>query len=374
MRIGVNASRLAGQRLGVARYIEYLVKHWATQVETRDDVVLFLREPLRPGDPPLPERFGTSVLRPALTRLAWENTVLPRAARGLDVLFCPSYTAPLAWHGRYVVAIHSMNEVESGTHPWWYRFTYTPLYSHSATKATRVILPSQSTLDDIRDYYGIPEEKLVVVPLGADPSFRPIDEAERLSETRRRYLGEDRPFILFVGKLSQRRNIPILISAFAEAKRRAKLPHSLLLFGPNHLGLPLRELAEAAGVADAVVQDDGVIASHEELALVYSAADLFVSASSYEGFSLPLVEALSCGRPSVVVDTSALAEIAGGASLLVHEPSTEALADGIERALTDDELRRTLSAAALERADHFRWEETARRTLDVLREAAEMAA
>ena len=71
MRIGVNASRLAGQRLGVARYIEYLVKHWATQVETRDDVVLFLREPLRPGDPPLPERFGTSVLRPALTRLAW---------------------------------------------------------------------------------------------------------------------------------------------------------------------------------------------------------------------------------------------------------------------------------------------------------------
>ncbi len=370
MRIGVNASRLAGQRLGVARYIEYLVKHWAGLVEPSDEVVLYLRAPLDPAGPPVPARVRSEVLRPALSRLAWENTVLPRAARRNDVLFCPSYTAPLAAPGRYVVAIHSMNEAETGTHPWWYRFTYSPLYRRSAVSARRVILPSQSTLEDIATLYRIPREKLAVVPLGAAETFRPIEDEERLRELRRRYLGDDRPFVVFVGKLSQRRNIPILIRAFAQAKRRARLPHALLLFGPNHLALPLRELAESEGVADSVIQDDGVVADHEELALVYNAADLFVSASSYEGFSLPLVEALACGRPTVVVNTSALAEIAGDASVLVDEPDVDGLADAIERALTDEPLRRDLSTRALARSMSFRWEETARRTLEILREAA----
>jgi glycosyltransferase involved in cell wall biosynthesis len=369
VRIGVNARRLEGQRLGVGRYIEYLVKHWAEQLESTEEVVLYLREPLRPDDS-LPPGFRAQVVGPALSGLLWENGPLVRAAQGVDVLFCPSYTRPFPYRGRVVVAIHSLNEVQSGTHPWWYRFTYAPLYRRSSRGADRVIVPSRSTLEDIRSEYGMSESKLVVVPQGVDESFTRVDDEAALSATRRRWLGDDKPYVVFVGKLSQRRNIPTLMRAFAAAKHRANLPHSLLLLGPNHLGLPLAELARELGIEDSFVQNDGRVSSHSELALVYSAADVYVSASAYEGFSITLVEALACGTPVVTVNRAALREIAEGAARFVDEPETEPLAEAIEAVLTDESLRRELSARGLERAKAFQWRDTARQTLDVLREVA----
>lgn len=369
MRIGVNARRLEGQRLGVGRYIEYLVKHWGSQLASDEEVVLYLREPLR-ADDALPPRFSAQVVGPPLTGLAWENGPFLRAARGLDVLFCPSYTRPLLYGGRAVVAIHSMNEVQSGAHPWWYRFTYTPLYRRSGRGADRVIVPSLSTLEDIRSYYAMPEDKLAVVPQGVDESFTRVEDEEVLRATRERWLGTDRPYVVFVGKLSQRRNIPVLMRSFALAKERGNLPHALLLLGPNHLGLPLEDLARELGIEDSFVQTDGKVESHAELANVYSAADLYVSASAYEGFSITLVEALACGTPVVTVNRAALREIAGDAAFLVDEPDPEQLANGILAVLTDRSLHADLSARGLERAKAFQWRDAAQQTLDILREVA----
>lgn len=370
MRIGVNARRLEGQRLGVGRYLEYLVKHWGGQREPSEEIVLYLREPLRPGDR-LPDGFTAEVLGPRLTGLTWETAHLPRRAARDAVLFCPSYTAPLVGGTPTVVAIHSTNEVESGTHPWWYRFTYAPLHRRSARRAERVIVPSHSVLDDIRHHYGIPAEKLVVVPQGVDESFTRVDDPERHRAARIRWLGEDTPFVVFVGKLSQRRNIPTLLRAFAHLKREnGSLPHKLLLMGPNHLQLPLRELADDLGISDSVVQTDGRVEHHAELADVYSAAELYVNPSLYEGFSMTLVEALACGTPTVVADRAALREIAGDAGVLVADPSPEPLAEAMRRVLADGELRTSLRKRGLERARAFQWADTARMTLDVLREVA----
>jgi len=374
VRIGVNARRLEGQRLGVGRYIEYLVKHWGTMLNGQDEIVLYLREPPRPNDV-FPDAITTKVLGPRLTGLAWEAAHLPRAARDVDVLFCPGYSRPPVFPKPTVVAIHSANEAQAGTHPWWYRLTYSPLFKRSARAAERVIVPSRSTLEDVRTLYDIPPERLVAVPLGVDDAFAPTSDRARCDEVRMRYVGMDRPFILFVGKLSQRRNIPTLVTAFAEVKRRTGMPHVLLLFGPNHLGIPLRRLAEEAGVEDAVVQVDGRVESHADLALLYNAADLYVNPSVYEGFSLPLVEALASGTPSVVARRAALAEIADGAAAFVDEPEDPlALADTIEDVLTDESLRAELSRKGVKRARAFRWEDTARRTLDVLQEAASRGA
>lgn len=370
MRIGINARRLQGQRLGVGRYIEYLLKYWQRMILPSEEVVLYLREELPERDRVVSRAFRANVLRPALTGLVWESTLLPRGARRADVLFGPSYTLPLVYHGKTVVAIHSVNEIQTGTHPWWYRFTYGSLYRRSALEADRVIVPSQSTLEDIQALYGIPAERLVVVPQGVDDSFAPVSDPERLRVERVRWLGDDTPFVLFVGKLSQRRNIPTLIRAFAELKLTDGLPHKLLLFGPNHLGLPLRELASELGIGDSVVQTDGRVDNHSELAAIYSAADLYVNPSAYEGFSITLVEALACGTPTVAVDRAALREIADDAALLVDEPSPEPIAEAMHRALTDDVLRHRLRTRGVERATSFRWEQTARLTLDVLRDAA----
>lgn len=153
-------------------------------------------------------------------------------------------------------------------------------------------------------------------------------------------------------------------------KRRTTLPHALLLVGPNHVGVPLEDLIAKHGVQGDVVQTDGRFASHLEVPPVYASADLYVNASSYEGFSMTLVEALSCGTPVVTVNRAALAEIAAGAAEFVEEPTPDLLAGAIERVLTDDTLRASLSDRGVRRADAFRWDVTARQTLDVLRRVA----
>jgi glycosyltransferase involved in cell wall biosynthesis len=373
MKLGVDALRLGGQRLGIGRYIEYLVKYWAKMAQTSDHIILYLRDPLGKHDLPLTEAFQLELVQPRLTGLLWQNLFLSRQAHvsGVDVLFGPSYTVPLTYRGRCVVATHSLNEAQSEAHSWWYHLTYAPLYRMSARKADCVIVPSQSTKNEVQVHYGIPADRIAVVPEGAPDSFRPIKDEALLRATREKYLGKDRPYILFVGKLSQRRNIPILMKAFAVVKKREKIPHSLLLFGPNHLGLPLEQLATDLGITDSFVQTDGRVANHDEVAAVYNAADLYVSSSSYEGFSLTVVEAMACGLPVIATRRAALAEIADGYALLVDDPAVEAFSDAIARVLGDRELQAELRAKSLERARVYRWENTARGTWEVLRQVAE---
>jgi glycosyltransferase involved in cell wall biosynthesis len=369
MRVAVNARRLEGQRLGVGRYIEYLIEHWSQQATNGDSVRLYLRKPLPPDEKPLPPSIDADVLAPALRGALWDNAVLSRRAKA-DVLFCPSYTVPLTYRGRSVVAIHSTNEIVEGAHNRSYRFTFAAHYRMSARAAERVIVPSQTTKRDIVEHYRIDPERVAVIPQAADAVFHPRAESESLSAARHRYFGSDRPYILFVGKLSQRRNIPLLLEAFAVARRRANLPHGLLLFGPNNLGLPLDELTERLGITDSVVQTDGRLADHSKLADVYCASDLYVNASLYEGFSMTFVEALACGIPCMVARRGALEEIAGDGALLIDEVTSEAFADGLERALTDAELRSELRRSGPKRSRAFDWADTARQTWNVLAQAA----
>jgi glycosyltransferase involved in cell wall biosynthesis len=277
---------------------------------------------------------------------------------------------PLTYPGRTVVAIHSTNEIVAGAHDRRYRFTFAAHYRASARAADRIIAPSHTTKRDIVDYYGIGPERVSVIPQAADAAFRPHPDDGSLAEVRRRYFGADRPYLLFVGKLSQRRNIPLVLEAFAELRRREGVPHGLLLFGPNHLDLPLAGLASKLGIADSVVQTDGRVADHRELALIYAAADVYVNASLYEGFSMTLVEALASGVPCVVARRGALEEIAGDAALLIDEVSAEAFADGLARMLRDRDLQADLRKRGPERARAFDWADTARRTWGVLAEVA----
>lgn len=368
MRVAINGRRLEGQRLGVGRYIEYLLAHWSQRTVNGDRVCVYLRKPLS-GERANPPSLESRVLSPALKGAVWDNLVLAPRARA-DVLFCPSYTVPLTYRGPTVVAIHSTNEMVAGTHNRSYNLTFAAHYRLSARAATRVIVPSEVTKRDIVEHYGIDPERIAVVAQGADPVFAPCRDGQALAEVRRRYFGTDRPYIVFVGKLSQRRNIPLLLSAFAEARRRQDLPHGLLLFGPNHLGLPLEQLAAEFGITGSVVQTDGRVDDHRELVGIYAAADAYVNASLYEGFSMTLVEALSCGVPCVVARRGALEEIAGDAAVLVDDLTPGGFAEALGRTLTDATLSAKLRADGQERAQSFRWADTARLTWDVLAAAA----
>jgi glycosyltransferase involved in cell wall biosynthesis len=371
VRIGINARRLEGQPLGVARYIEYLLEHWTRLLAADECATLYLREPLPAGRLPDDERYVARVLRPKLSGVAWENTRLPLGIRDVDVFFGPSYSLPLTYRGRTVVAIHSVNEVQAGAHSWSYRFTYAPVFRASARKADRVIVPSQAVRRDLQEAYGIHEERIAVIGQGVDDDFGPVVDEDVLRQTRIEQLGDDRPYVVFVGKLSQRRNIPMLIRAFAElVKEDGGIPHTLLLFGPNHLGLPIAELVGDLGVEGRVIQSNGVVERHHDLTRIYSAADAYVSASAYEGFSMTAVEAMACGVPVVGVNRAAFGEIVDEAGLLVDEPSVEGLREALRTVLSDARLRGDLSRRGIERARSFRWEELAGDTLEVLREVA----
>lgn len=370
MRFGIIARRLEGQPLGVARYIEYLLRHWSHMLQPDERATLYVRRPPDSGRVP-PGPYDIEVVQPQLSGFTWENLRLGPAARGIDVLFGPSYSIPLTYRGRSVVTIHSVNEIQEGTHPWWYPFTYTQIYRASARRATRIIVPSQSVKEDLQQAYGIEPAKMAIIGQGAEDSFRPLDDEEAQRRTRVEQLGEDVPYVVFVGKLSQRRNIPMLIRAFARfVEKRPDLKHKLLLFGPNHLNLPLDELVRELGLQDRVVQTDGKLERHDDLVKIYNAADAYVSASEYEGFSITVVEAMACGTPVIGINRAAFGEIVGGAGHLIDAPTVEGLATALERVLTDERLRKDLSRRGVARAQDYRWVDIARATLDVIREVA----
>ena len=370
VRIAFNGQRLAGQRLGVGRYIEYMLRHWVTMLEPDEEIDLFVRHPLADDLKSLHPRLRTVLLASRMSGIPWENLRLHQAASRDDVLFCPAYTGPVAYRGKMVVATHSVNEAVPELHSWTFRQTYSRLHRYCAREAERVIVPSMAIREAVATHYHVPVDRIVVIPQGADDAFQPVADDEVLRRVRCQYFGYDRPYVLFVGKWSARRNVPALVRAFAELRATRKIPHGLLIFGPQTEGPPLAELCRELGVTDDVVQTDGEIARHTDLVPIYAAADLFVHPSQMEGWSITTVEAMACGTAVVAADRGGLSEVARGHALMIPTPSVDALVDAIGRVLENDELRQDLRRLARARGLELNWSAITRRTLDVVREVA----
>lgn len=365
---GFNAQRLAGQRFGIGRYIEYLLTHWNHMLTPNERVIVYVREPLE--DLELADNISVQHLRPNVSGLLWENLVLSRHLSDIDVLFGPSYTIPLSYRGRSVVAIHSVNEMYEDSHPWWYDYTYSQIYQLSGARADAIICPCETTKNDVVDYYDYSDDKIKIAYEGTDEIFRPLDDEEVVRATRQQLFGSEAPYILFVGKCSRRRNIPTLIRAFSRVKKELDLPHKLVLFGPNHLNLSLDELATQLGVADDIIQTRGEVDEHRELVPIYNSADVFVHPSAYEGWSVTTTEALACGTPVIATNRGGLGELATGYAYTIDTPSEEQLAEALSRVLESPELQSELSKKSRERGQMFTWERTARETLEVIRDVA----
>ncbi|MES2125028.1 MAG: glycosyltransferase family 1 protein [Gemmatimonadota bacterium] len=365
-----NGQRFAGQRLGVGRYLEYLLRYWATMLTDDESVSVFVRRPLEADIAGLHPRIRPVLLESRMSGIPWENLRLRGPASRHDVLFCPAYTAPIGYRGRLVVATHSVNESQRGVESWAFTQTYARLNRYCARMADMVIVPAEVTRDEVMRHYGVPADRIAVVAQGADDAFQPIRDESTLRAVRERYFGADRPYILFVGKCSVRRNIPMLLRAFAQLRATHRIPHGLLLFGPNHAGLPLEQLCAELGISNDVVQTDGKVAHHSELVPIYGAADVFVHPSELEGWSITTVEALACGTAVIASNRGGLGEVARGHAMMVDHPSAEAFADAIGQVLHDDALRAELRRLARERGRALRWEHGARSTLDVIRRVA----
>ena len=348
MRMGINVSLVSStatyRQTGVSRYIRELENALRVHLPDGDSLV----------------RMGDSHNRlrqwpPA--RLAWEQTVLAMNARRqrLDVLHSPVNVVPLAWGGASVVTIHDLAflrypEHLSASRRAWLRAAV----RLSVQKADRIIAVSRSTADDLVAWLDLPPERIAVVQSAPSPAIRAIEGAA-LEHFRRRNM-INRPFILAVGTLEPRKNLPTLMRAFAKAKRA--IPHDLVMVGPQ--GWLTGELQHAVRDLDlgGRLRLTGFV-SDADLGGWYSAADLFAFPSYYEGFGLPAVEAMRCGAPVLASDTSCFPEVVGDAGLLLPPDDVGGWADAMTTLLQDSRAREEMAGRGQQRASRFTWERTA---------------
>jgi predicted lipopolysaccharide heptosyltransferase III len=234
-------------------------------------------------------------------------------------------------------------------------------------RARKVITISQFSAREIMDLYGLPAERIEVVYCGVSEEFRPLHDPAAMATLREKLtLSPDEGFVLFVGGADPRKNHRVFLQAAAEQVSRLGRRKLLLVGDPIHRFGNYLETAKAVGLEDRVICPGRV--SGMELRLLYSHADLFVFPSLYEGFGMPVLEAMACGAPVVTSDRSSLPEVAGDAALLVNPDDPTQLGRAMVRVLDDRALRDTLISKGFERTTLFSWEESARQVMRVYRQ------
>jgi glycosyltransferase involved in cell wall biosynthesis len=233
-----------------------------------------------------------------------------------------------------------------------------------------VLTVSESSKRDIVEYAGVPAEKVTVTPLAANSEvYNPGDPDQAFSLLNAKYKLR-RPFILYTSRIEHPgKNHAGLIRAFAALKRENSIPHQLVLAGSDWDRAPeVHRIAEESGCA-ADILFPGFVAGGD-LPLFFQAADIFVFPSLYEGFGLPILEAMSCGKPVACSNISSMPEVAGDAGMLFDPYQEHSIKAAIRSIITETDLRQRLADRGLERSRQFSWSKTAARTLEVLRSVA----
>lgn len=371
MRIGIDITSLAGRRTGVGHYTYYLLKH-------------LLRLTHDPGAPKREFIGFASGLSPVVlddeldefpyrrlgipTRLLyrlWSTFGAPKVDAllgGVDVFHATNYFLPPTQRARRVVTIHdlavlTMPEVCSPK----IRRVFGRNMRAFAADADAILTCSEATKGDIVRLLDVAPEKITVAHHGPNEDLAAMNREHAAQHIKERYEFEG-PYILFVGTLEPRKNIPGLLRAFSAIT--GDIPHSLILAGGlGWQSIGLYETIAQLGLRERVrltnyIDDIG------DLAALHSAADAFVFPSLYEGFGLPLLDAMACGTPILAANNSAIPEVVGDAALLIDANDQDALAEAIKRMLGDEALRESLVAKGHERVRDFSWTKCAEKTME----------
>ena len=310
-----------------------------------------------------------------LGKLWFEQVSFPRAVASweADLAHVPYFAPPLLSPRPLVVTIHDLiplilPEYRSSV---WVR-AYMKLVSAAARRATHIIADSLCSRRDIVRLLRIPEARVTVVYLAAGEEFQPATQPEDDEAIQEKYHLES-PYILYLGGFDRRKNLDRLLHAYGLARTRYGFPHTLTIAG----SLP-RSASPLFPDPRVIVQEldlEGSVAflgwvEEEDKPALYRGAALFVYPSLYEGFGLPVLEAMACGLPVVAAEAGALPEVVGKGGILVNPQDTRALAEAMGKVLSDGTLAGRLAAKALKQARRFSWRKAARETLDIYRAVA----
>ena len=363
LRIGVNALYLIpGGVGGTEIYLRGLLAALAgidhfnqyfvfTNRETGEDLV-----PKAPNFIAAPQPVH-AVSRPV--RILWEQTGLPLAAAGrrLDVMFNPGFTAPLLCACPQVTVFHDLQHKRHPEYFRWFDLPFWEFFLYWSAQVSRLLLAdSSATAADLLRYYRLPESKVRVVRLGVDPIFFDLGRRRR-----------PEPFLLAVSTLHPHKNLDGLLKAFAAFRHRHPEFRLVVCGMRGFFTGPLHDLRDSLRLGDSV-EFPGWI-PREDLHELYAKAWAFIYPSLFEGFGLPILEALASGVPTACSDIEPLSSIAGDAALQFDPRNQGAMVEAMRLIATDEPLRQRLAEAGPRRAADFSWKATAEATLDALMEA-----
>lgn len=379
MHIAIDYTPAVHQRAGIGRYTRGLVQA-LTRIDSKNQYTLMVLG--RAGAHFIPTTLPTNFklrFAPISDRWAtvlWYRLNLPLPVElfsgRADLFHGPSFTLPPSLTPS-LLTVHDLSFLRypQGAHPALLAWL-TKAVPRSLRRARHVLADSESTRADLIELMQVPTDRITVIGAGVEERFQPVAEPETLGQIQARYKLPDR-FILSVSTLEPRKNFTGLIAAFSQMAAASEMPsiadlHLVIAGGKGWLYDDIFAAAETSPLRERI-HFAGYVAD-EDLPALYSLATLFAFPSHYEGFGIPVLEAMACGTPVVCANNSSLPEIAGDAALMVEATDTEALADAMRRLAVDSLLREKLIKRGYEQARKFEWEEAARRLLDVYSEIA----
>ena len=362
MKIAISARTLLSEpRDGIAWFTYEFISR---MVRSHPEDTFYLISDKRYGKPPVYSRNVKYIHLPPRNRhpfiaLLWHQVMLKNVLRRLqaDVFIGPDGFIPLGCSIPCIAVIHDLNHCHRpGDIPFVTRHFFRYFFPLYARQAARIVTVSQFSAADISSVYGIPNEKIDVVYNGVSGQFFPVTEEE--AESYRLKLTGGRPYFVFVSNFSPRKNVPTLIKAFDRFRAGTDTDYALVLAGSRlYLTGELDKALRESPYGDSVIFTGRL--SREELRKAYGSAAAFVFVPWFEGFGIPVVEAMKCGTPCIISDNSSLPEVSGGAGLCVSAADTEAIAAAMTRLADEPALRRRLKDEGMKNALRFSWDNTA---------------
>lgn len=357
--IGIDASRaFLKRRTGIEEYSYQVIKHLRDTLSSDAQIVLYVRKKfsfvegrlqmsIPEIDFELPRNWTVRALwAPRFwTQLALSLEMLWRAP---DVLFVPAHTVPIIHPKKTVVTIHGLEyEFCPGAYSLWERIYMHYSIKFSCRVASTVICVSENTKRDVMALYRVAEEKIAVISEGYEQTRSMNQEAGNKSEKKK-------PYLLFIGRLEERKNIVRIVEAFELLKEKYQIPHKLVLVGKAGFRYErIRDYIQHSAF-NIHIRELGYVTEEEKWELLRN-ADVFLFPTLYEGFGIPVLEAQSVRVPVVTSNTSSLPEVAGEGAVLVDPTSVESIAEGVQRLLSDQGLRSGIIEKATHNMSRYSW-------------------
>lgn len=361
MKILIDARVISNKMHGIARYSYNLIENMA-EIDTENKYILLSGYPELQVFSSRYKNFKFIKCNTPLYSIQEQLIIPPILKREkADLYHSPTFSAPIYQPCKVILTVHDMIHLISGKSI--HKLYYKNIVKRAMMKAAAVITVSENSKSDIVKWIGIPEKKVYVTYNGIEERFKPSSDKTLPDKIKKGYDISDR-YILFVGNQKPHKNVEGILKAFKTAIERGDIQHYLILAGVK------RDFVKAeGGLADKVICID--IHSDDDLIKLYQSADLFLAPSLYEGFGLPLLEAMACGIPVITSNRASIPEVVGDAAIMVNPEDIDEIANAVCRVLKDENLKSDLIRKGLKRAKMFSWRKMAEETLELYKRVYE---